>query len=69
MTFNKRSTYIYRATSNIHGFFIRKSYFDDILNQSPMIAKCLKRNIIYDHFTKIRIKMEVHKNRAMEIHN
>ena len=65
LTFNKKSAYLYRAISFIEGFFIRKATWVELMKKYLEVGECLRRNILLNYLLKIRIKLNVHKERAM----
>jgi hypothetical protein len=67
LTFNKKSMFIYKAVSYIEGYFIRKEIWMDLINEYESIGLCIKRNILLNYLLKIRIKINVHKERAMNM--
>ena len=67
LTFNKRSMFIYRSMSYIEGYFIRKQDWMELINDYSSIGLCIKRNILLNYLLKVRIKINVHKERAMSM--
>ena len=68
LTFNKKSAYLYRATSFIDGFFVRKGNWINLIQEYPNVGNCLKRNILLNYLLRVRIKINVHRERAMQMH-
>ena len=67
VTFKQRSSFIYKATSNCKGLFIRRGNWHDILNeQDPEICKNFKKNICIDFILKIKSKLDIHKKKAIK---
>ena len=59
--------FIYKAMTYIEGYFIRKEVWMDLINEYPTIGLCIKRNILLNYLLKVRIKINVHKERAMDM--
>ena len=64
ITFNKKSNFNYTALSHVSGYFIRKSNWYDALSQNDNIMNVMKKNILLDFITKIRVKVSVNKKKA-----
>lgn len=58
LTFNKRSEYVYRSSTECLGFSIRKKHWMVILNHHPKIGRDLREQIKknYYEYTKSRIQ-------------
>jgi hypothetical protein len=67
LTFNKKSMFIYRAMTYIEGYFIRKDIWMGLIDEYLAVGICIKRNILLNYLLKIRIKINVHKERAMSM--
>ena len=63
-TFNKKSTYVYTALSHLTGYFIRKKEWFEALEMNENLDKIMRRNIMIEFITKIRVKVNVNKKKT-----
>lgn len=62
VTFHERSKYIYKTLKTCEGFFIRKSYWLRLLNESsPDITDSFRENIRF-HYRRLEDKIDGHRN-------
>ena len=66
VTWNYRAQYIYFASTIVQGFFIRKRNWIEILDNGGEVIPVLKKNILLDYLTKIKLKVEIAKKRSIE---
>jgi hypothetical protein len=68
VTWSQRAQFNYHTASRVTGFFIRKSNWLDILSDpdSKDIIVVLKKNILLDYLTKIKMKVDLSKKRAIK---
>ena len=68
ITWSQRAQFNYHTASRVTGFFIRKSNWLDILSNpdSKDIVVVLKKNILLDYLTKIKMKVDLSKKRAIK---
>jgi hypothetical protein len=57
---------MYFASTIVQGFFIRKRNWIDILENGGEVIPIIKKNILLDYLTKIKLKVEIAKKRAIE---
>tara|TARA_B110000285_G_scaffold211340_1_gene253950 strand:+ start:1182 stop:1343 length:162 start_codon:yes stop_codon:yes gene_type:complete len=50
----------------VEGYFIRKSNWVKILENGGEVIPTLKRNILLDYLTKIKLKVQIAKKRVIE---
>ena len=64
VTFNRRSSFVFRANRNFEGFFIRKRQWKEIGEKFPQHFDYLTRMALMDHVIGLVLKMS--KFRAEE---
>ena len=64
-TFNKRAIFFYKCWTNIHGYFIPKREWKELLNDFPAIAENFKKNVIENYTDNIKDKVLESKNISM----
>ena len=66
VTFNQRSSFIYTALTNIHGYSIRKKNWVTICNENEEMFKIVKQNLLMLYITQIKCKVQVKKMQAIK---
>ena len=65
VTFNMRAAFIYKAFTNLSGYFIRKFRWNEMLQSCPEIAKIMKQNVLIDYLINLRSKVIQSKHKIM----
>lgn len=65
ITWNQRAQFNYTSATAVNGFFIRKQNWLQIMNSEPEIVGTLKKNLLLDYLTKIKMKVDLSKKKAI----
>lgn len=66
VSFDRRSMFIYKASTECNGFQIRKIYWRETLENFPALAIPIKTKILNDYYMKIRKPMMLQKRRDLK---
>ena len=66
VSYKKRSAFIYTAITPIHGFFVRRNNWFEILKVNSHVTQIFLRNILFNYMITILYKMMARKKIAMK---
>lgn len=65
MTFNQRSTVIYTCLTPVSGYSIRRLSWLKLINAHAEIGSAMRRRILWNYVTQIKLKVHVRKSKAI----